>query len=156
MKNLSIIFLLTIFVAMSCQNKKAAEQTLYENNLKKYLKNTLNLNPDSLSSRLVLINYFGCKPCINKHLHFLAAFDSNTKNKFSFVVPASLLSEFQQHFPDYEGLKLYIDSNNAMFKQNIPIEGLSVFVFKDGILTETKKVSIYTKSDEELKIFWFD
>ena len=57
MKNLiAIVFTLSVFFSLGCNNEKAKEEKLNRDNLAKYLTKTFEIDLDTLNTKLVLIN----------------------------------------------------------------------------------------------------
>jgi len=155
MKSINILICVFLVFLSACQGKESKQAALNESNLRRYLSNTFGINSDTLNTRLVLVDYVGCKPCINKHLHYLSHCDAVLKGNFSFVIPSSAISEFEENFSVYTEFPIFIDTANVMYRQNIAIEGLSIYVFKHGNISDIKTINIFTTTENELHKFWF-
>ncbi len=156
MKNISILIWVFVFFLSACQSKESKQAALNESNLKRYLSNTFDINTDTLNSRLVLIDFMGCKPCIHNHLRFLSEHVSGQTKAFHFVIPRGALPEFKDNFPVHNDFPILIDSNNVLYRQNIIIEGLSIYNFKQGRVKDLSTISIFTRTEDELHKFWFE
>ena len=153
-KIFSVLFFATFFFA--CNNGMTKEERLNFNNLSKYLKNTFDIDIASLNTKLVLINNLGCKACVNKHLDVFSNSKNNNNQSFTFIVSMSMINKFNQNCTLDSNYPLYVDSNNILLKQNIIIEGLSIYHINNGNLVSIKTVNINETNDIDLKNFWFE
>ncbi|MDD3877071.1 MAG: hypothetical protein PHT69_10645 [Bacteroidales bacterium] len=156
MYRLCLAAFMLFLILFSCRNAKDEAALLNDNNLRRYLNNTFGLSADSLNTRLVLINFMGCKPCINKYLKFFSETEALTEMSFTFILPLSMQNETKPFNLTKNDYRLLIDSGNVIFRQNIIIEGLSIYDFKDGEIKNLKTINIFQNSRAEMYKFWFD
>lgn len=163
-----VIFLTVIFwLFVSCDNDSDKKEK-YQKNLKNYLNNTFKIQIDTLDTKLVLVNYIGCKPCVNKSLKFLAE-TGRRKPQFVFIVPGGKKKEFNKYYRSSESLgdykekmmsdkslTVYIDSDNAIYNQDLGVNGLSVYDINNGKIKKIKTIDINKLAKKELEHFWFD
>lgn len=136
-------------------------------NLENYLKSEFNIHMDTLNTKLVLINYIGCKNCIDQSLKvfFNAGKD---KKQYSFIIPGSKTQILNKYYKSAENrknnnmsflnkkLKIHIDSSNNIYEQNITVNGLSIYNIKNGSITGIKKISDLEKMNKNsVQEFWF-
>lgn len=155
------------FFIFSCANQNN-EELSNQDNFRNYLANTFQIQFDTLDNKVVLVDYIGCKPCVNKSLKYF--FNSgNIKQDFIFIVPNSKRREFNQYyciekaknefsemFLSERDMIILVDSNNTIYRQNIRINGLSVYHISDGEIQKMKTIEIDNLNQSELEQFWFD
>jgi len=140
----------------SCFNRDKSNATsdLNKENLEKYLKETFDIELDTLTAKLVLINYIGCKPCINMHLRFFQNNVVQNKESFLFVVPESFYGKFSQNCPVTPSIEILVDSADIIYRKNILIDGMSIYYIVKGEIQHIKTISINKISDSCLYHFW--
>jgi len=152
--NFFIAIAIILSTACSLRNSNDNKQDINKDNLKEYLFQSFNVDMDTLTSKLVLINYIGCKPCINIYLDYMAEIDPENKAGFMYIIPFSKYDEFSQNCPVTNSSTIKIDSSNTIYKKNIQIDGLSIYNIVEGEILEVKTIKLKNISEQELKNFW--
>ncbi len=163
MKRALLISFLLLCILYSCQLNEKNEYSYEKKVLSKYLQQNFDITIDSLTTKVVLITYIGCRPCIDKYLEF---FNQQNKNKEAFllILPRKGKNQFldedkikQKEIFSTEGeLNILVDSLNMMMKQDLSINGLSVYNIVEGEILEIKTIDIDKTSRADMSAFWFD
>jgi len=153
--NIFIVAIAILFVT-SCSFRKSQDnsQDVNKDNLREYLSQSFNIDMDTLTTKLVLINYIGCRPCINMHLDYISKLNAESKDGFMYVVPLASYNEFSQNCPETNSTTIMIDSANNMCRKNIQIDGLSVYNIVNGEILEVKTIKLSNVSEQNLQNFW--
>lgn len=163
MKRAVLILFLLLSILYSCQFNKKKEYSYEKKVLNKYLQQNFDISIDSLTTKVVLVNYIGCRPCIDKYLEF---FNQENKNKeaFLFVFPRGGQNQFlnedkiiqKDDFLSERKSNILVDSLNMMMKQDLNINGLSVYNIVEGEIVEIKTIDIEKTTSADMHAFWFD
>ncbi len=163
MKRAVLISYLLLSILCSCQFNKKNEYSYEKKVLSKYLQQNFEITIDSLTTKVVLITYIGCRPCIDKYLEY---FNQQNKNKkaFLFIFPRGGQNQFldenniiQKEIFVTEGKSnILVDSLNMMMKQDLNINGLSVYNIVEGEIVEIKTIDVDKTSNLDMHAFWFD
>ncbi len=156
--NFIIAIVVIIFTSCSLRNNQDnnpdINQDINKENLREYLSQSFNIDMDTLTTKLVLINYIGCKPCINKYLDYLTSLHPESMKSFMYIIPVATYEEFSQNCPVASSSSVMIDSLNTIYKKNIQIDGLSVYNIVKGEILEVKTIKLRNISDDDLQNFW--
>ena len=150
-------------ILYSCQFNKKKKYSYEKKVLSKYLQQNFEITIDSLTTKVVLVNYIGCRPCIDKYLEF---FNQGNKNKeaFLFIFPKEGKNQFLNEdkiiqkdvFLSEGKSSILVDSLNMMMKKDLSINGLSVYNIVKGEIVEIKTIDIDKTTSADMHAFWFE